>query len=147
MVRAAATGLATAFFRLYLLESLTPGPARPAALLAARHARVGWWSLLIFLTLGVVLESLHGFKVDWYLSASSHARRLMFTLAHAHGTLLAVVSLAFVINNVLPADPARMVAGPAARPLSGRAVWQSPCSDTRGPFRSKRSLLEVNNHE
>lgn len=35
MVRAAATGLATAFFRLYLLESLTPGPARPAALLAA----------------------------------------------------------------------------------------------------------------
>ena len=35
MVRAAATGLATAFFRLYLLEGLVPGPARPAALLAA----------------------------------------------------------------------------------------------------------------
>ena len=35
MVRATATGLATAFFRLYLLESLVPGPARPAALLAA----------------------------------------------------------------------------------------------------------------
>ena len=35
MVRAAATGLATAFFRLYLLEGLAPGPARPAALLAA----------------------------------------------------------------------------------------------------------------
>ncbi|HEV8469532.1 MAG TPA: hypothetical protein VGR46_07980 [Candidatus Limnocylindria bacterium] len=35
MVRAAATGLATAFFRLYLLESLAPGPSRPAALLAA----------------------------------------------------------------------------------------------------------------
>jgi len=35
MVRATATGLATAFFRLYLLEGLAPGPARPAALLAA----------------------------------------------------------------------------------------------------------------
>jgi len=35
MVRPSATGLATAFFRLYLLESLAPGPARPAALLAA----------------------------------------------------------------------------------------------------------------
>jgi len=34
-VRPAATGLATAFFRLYLLESLAAGPARPAALLAA----------------------------------------------------------------------------------------------------------------
>ena len=35
MVRLAATGLATAFFRLYLLETLACGPARPATLLAA----------------------------------------------------------------------------------------------------------------
>src|SRR5437667_430877 len=35
MVRPSATGLATAFFRLYLLESLVSAPARPAALLAA----------------------------------------------------------------------------------------------------------------
>src|SRR5256714_6663173 len=34
-VRPTATGLATAFFRLYLLESLAVGQARPAALLAA----------------------------------------------------------------------------------------------------------------
>ena len=34
-VRPTATGLATAFFRLYLLESLATGQARPAALLAA----------------------------------------------------------------------------------------------------------------
>jgi GGDEF domain-containing protein len=34
-VRPTATGLATAFFRLYLLESLAAGPARPATLLAA----------------------------------------------------------------------------------------------------------------
>jgi len=35
MVRPSATGLATAFFRLYLLESLAAGPFRPATLLAA----------------------------------------------------------------------------------------------------------------
>ena len=35
MVRPAATGLATAFFRLYLLERLAGGPARPATILAA----------------------------------------------------------------------------------------------------------------
>ena len=38
MVRPTATGLATAFFRLYLLESLAAGQARPAALLAAAAA-------------------------------------------------------------------------------------------------------------
>src|SRR2546429_8784964 len=35
VARPSATGLATAFFRLYLLEPLVSGPARPAALLAA----------------------------------------------------------------------------------------------------------------
>ena len=35
MVRPATTGLATAFFRLYLLDALAPGPARPATLLAS----------------------------------------------------------------------------------------------------------------
>jgi hypothetical protein len=34
LVRAAATGLATAFYRLYLLDALATEPARPAALLA-----------------------------------------------------------------------------------------------------------------
>ena len=34
MVRPAATGLATAFYRLYLLEALAAQPSRPAALLA-----------------------------------------------------------------------------------------------------------------
>ncbi len=35
MVRPSATGLATAFFRLYLLDALALGPARPATLLAS----------------------------------------------------------------------------------------------------------------
>jgi len=59
---------------------------------ALRHLRFGWWSLLVFATLGLILESLHGFKVRAYLDVSNETRRLMWTLAHAHGTLLAVVS-------------------------------------------------------
>lgn len=59
------------------------------------HLSFGWWSLLVFLTLGIVLESLHGFKVRFYLEATNETRRLMWTLAHAHGTLLALVNIAF----------------------------------------------------
>jgi hypothetical protein len=50
---------------------------------------------LVFLTAGLVLESLHGFKVGAYLKVSNETRRLMWTLAHAHGTLLGLVNLAF----------------------------------------------------
>jgi hypothetical protein len=59
------------------------------------HLRFGWWSLLMFLSLGAVLEGLHGFKVGWYLDVSNETRRFMFTLAHAHGTLLSLVHIAF----------------------------------------------------
>ncbi|MCZ6794907.1 MAG: hypothetical protein O7J95_14985 [Planctomycetota bacterium] len=59
------------------------------------HLRLGWWSLLCFLSLGIVLETLHGFKVDWYLDAGNQTRRLMWTLAHAHGTLIALIHIVF----------------------------------------------------
>ena|SRR5687767_364035 len=61
-----------------------------------QRARVfGWWSLLVWLSLGLVLEGMHGFKVGWYLDVVNDARQLMLRLAHAHGTLLALVNLAF----------------------------------------------------
>lgn len=63
-----------------------------------RHLQFGWWSLLLFATLGLVLESLHGFKVRAYLDVSNETRRLMWTLAHAHGTLLAVVHVIFGLS-------------------------------------------------
>lgn len=74
----------------------------PLALVVRRHLRAGWISLLVFLTLGLVLEALHGWKVQAYLNAMNETRRLMWTLAHAHGTLLAVVQLgfAFTVNQV-----------------------------------------------
>jgi peptide/nickel transport system permease protein len=46
----------------------------------------------------------------------SQARQLARKLGWAALVIWAVVSLTFVINNVLPSDPARMVAGPHARP-------------------------------
>src|ERR1041384_1548243 len=57
--------------------------------LAQRHFRWGWWCLLLFVGLGVVLETMHAFKVSSYLNVGNETRRLMWTLAHAHGTLLA----------------------------------------------------------
>jgi hypothetical protein len=63
-----------------------------------RHLRVGWWSLFWFGVAGLALETLHGFKVSAYLDAASDARRLMWTLAHAHGTLLGVVHVLFAVS-------------------------------------------------
>jgi hypothetical protein len=52
----------------------------------------------VFATLGLVLESLHGFKVRAYLDVSNETRRLMWTLAHAHGTGLSVVNIVFGLS-------------------------------------------------
>lgn len=70
-------------------------PDVPSTDLRRRHLVFGWWSLLVFLALGLALEALHGFKLRWYLDVGNETRRLMLTLAHAHGTLLALVHLAF----------------------------------------------------
>ena len=62
---------------------------------ARLHLVFGWWQLLVFLSLGIALEIMHGFKVGWYLDVDQETRRLMLTLAHTHGTLLGLVNLAF----------------------------------------------------
>lgn len=87
-----------------MADSPQPAPAGPD--LHRRHLRVGWWSLTIFLGLGLVLEGLHGFKVDWYLDVGHETRRHMWTLAHAHGTLLGLVNLAFAAVPGLARDDA-----------------------------------------
>ena len=64
------------------------------------HLRFGWWSLLLFACLGLSLEAMHGFKVGWYLDVTHETRRLMFRLAHAHGTLLALGHVALAATPV-----------------------------------------------
>ncbi len=70
-------------------------PDRHPLLYARKHVRFGWWTLLVFLALGLVLETLHGFKIRMYLDVSNETRRLMWTLAHAHGALLGLVHIIF----------------------------------------------------
>ena len=71
-------------------------PAQPNLdALARRHIRLGWAAVAVFMLLGLALEALHALKTDWYLEAAYETRRLMFTLAHAHGALLGLVNIAF----------------------------------------------------
>jgi hypothetical protein len=66
--------------------------------LSRRHLLVGWAGLLIFLSLGIILEALHGLKLNFYLDPRNVTRRLMWTLAHAHGTLFSLIQIAFAVS-------------------------------------------------
>ena len=89
---------------------------------ARRHFRFGWWSLLCFLSLGLVLELLHGFKAGFYLDGANETRRLMWTLAHAHGALLGLVHILYALClRLVPSMTARDQR-PASRCLVGASV-------------------------
>ena len=62
--------------------------------LATRHHRFGWWALAVFMSAGLILESLQGFRVPWLVDVDVETRRTMFRLAHAHGAVLGLVNLA-----------------------------------------------------
>lgn len=78
------------------------------------HLRMGWWGLLCFVALGTLLETLHAFKVGFYLDVGNESRRLLWTLAHAHGALIALVHIAFAASLAL---------GPSGSPAARR--WAS----------------------
>ena len=92
---------------------------------AVRHMRFGWWSLLCFMSIGILLEALHGFKIDWYLNQNFETRRLMWTLGHAHGTLFSIIHIAFaatlysisVQSKLLNIASAGLIAGGLLLPL------------------------------
>jgi hypothetical protein len=83
--------------------------AIPTSSYTRLHLRFGWWSLVVFAGFGLVLETLHGFKLAAYLDLTNDTRRLMWTLAHAHGIGLSLVHLIFALAVQLD------LAGPAAR--------------------------------
>jgi len=70
----------------------------------------------VFATLGLILESLQGFKVAAYLDAANETRRTMWRLAHAHGTLLGVINILFGLTVRSSASP------PAATPRISTAL-------------------------
>lgn len=85
-----------------------PEPAAPDAAerqrVARRQLAFGWYALLGFATLGLVLEALHAYKLGLYLDVGSEMRRFLWRLAHAHGTFLALVNVAFALT-LLRAQP------------------------------------------
>lgn len=63
-----------------------------------RHLQVGWLAVSGFIALGLFLEILHGLKASYLLDVQNEVRRHMFTLAHAHGTLIGLMNLAFAYS-------------------------------------------------
>lgn len=57
-------------------------------------ARLAWFSLLFWMSAGLLFEGLIGFRAPVYLQ--DPVRRELFRLAHAHGTLLSILLL--VVN-------------------------------------------------
>ncbi|MDP6977969.1 MAG: hypothetical protein QF570_05110 [Myxococcota bacterium] len=60
-----------------------------------QHIRFGCYALLVFIVLGFALEMFHALRFGFYLSDETEPRRLMWTLAHAHGALVALIHIAF----------------------------------------------------
>lgn len=61
------------------------------------NLRAGLWALCAFSALGLLLEGLHAFKAALYLNVDNETRRLLWRLAHAHGTLLGVLNAGYAL--------------------------------------------------
>lgn len=88
-----------------------PSGPSPRARLVRRHLLEGWGYLLLYVVLGSVLECLLAFKISFYVRADHEALRLLWRLAHAHGTLLGLLHLAFA--GTVPRLPAAAFPQPA----------------------------------
>ncbi|MCB9706536.1 MAG: hypothetical protein H6711_32115 [Myxococcales bacterium] len=56
-----------------------------------RHFLLGWATLAVAALFGLAIEAMHGLKLGYYLDLDNATRRHMWTLAHAHGSLLGLV--------------------------------------------------------
>ena len=98
-------------------------PVETQNAIVRRHLLIGWWSLLLFVSLGLVLETLHGFKVAWYVNTGeAETTRLMLRLAHAHGTFLALLHLAFAWTATQASSPASRSRSVASRSLQAAGI-------------------------
>ena len=91
----------------------------------------GWWGLAFWLSFGLLIEGLIGFRTPGYLQ--DQMRRELFRLAHAHGTLFSMLLIiaAFSIKGGLIKPPTAAIrslqAGTLLMPLGFLlgAVWHS----------------------
>ena len=79
-------------------SSIDHAEVEASAGLSQYHFRLGWLLLAVFGSLGLMLEALHGWKLQSYVGVTNSVRREMWTLSHAHGTLLSLVHIAFAVS-------------------------------------------------
>jgi hypothetical protein len=100
-----------------------PAPNPPAkAALDARHRFIGWVALAAFTAFGLALDGLHGWKAMIYLGAGQEERRLQWTLAHAHGTLLGLLHIAFAYTLSRIGSGRERAIGFASRALTAATI-------------------------
>ncbi len=68
--------------------------------------RQGWVSVAVWMTVGLLLEGLLGYKAPSYLGDPQ--RRELFRLAHSHGTLLGVVLIVAALTAQRIAAPPQL---------------------------------------
>ncbi|MCS6883818.1 MAG: hypothetical protein RMM17_06120 [Acidobacteriota bacterium] len=93
-------------------ESAQAVAANPATVFstATLHKRYGWSALLFFMLMGLALEGLLGFKSEEFLL--DPLRRELWSLAHFHGALLALVNLVYAQRaDDLPVNQRRIASG------------------------------------
>lgn len=81
---------------------MTEAISQEAARVSAENRRVrkhALYSLAGFIALGLALEFALGFRVRFVVDGSQETTRTFLRLAHAHGTLLAVVRLVSLGND------------------------------------------------
>ncbi len=62
------------------------------------NLRAGFWALLAFAALGMLLEACHALKLGLYLDVDNETRRLLWRLAHAHGALLGLINICYALS-------------------------------------------------
>ena len=108
----------------------------PKSRIVQAHLRSAWLGLLVFVTFGIALELLHAFKSEAYLGVHNETRRLMWTLAHAHGVGLSLVHLGFCRDARATLRDAERSAGPGFAP----AALVGHTDPRRLPARRRRQL-------
>src|ERR1044071_5907519 len=78
-------------------------PPAPQFNWAKRLMFQGWLSIAVWMSVGLLLEGLLGYKIPAYLNDAD--RRELFRLAHTHGTFLGLALVAAALCSERTRDP------------------------------------------
>lgn len=88
-----------------------------------QHLVLGWTLLALAGLFGLSLEAMHGLKLGFYLDLDAQTRRHMWTLCHAHGTLLGLLHIGLALTiKCVPAIADRRAAIWGGRLLLAAAI-------------------------